>query len=91
MSVDWVVHMTRRALWVTALLGGPFLAVGLVIGLVVSILQAATQINEMALTFIPKVGSVVATLWIMADWILRQWLTFATELISSIADVGVVP
>jgi flagellar biosynthetic protein FliQ len=73
------------------MLGGPFLLVALIMGLVISILQAATQIQEMALTFIPKVGSIGLTLYFLAGWLLRTWLTYMTKLVESLGNLGVVP
>lgn len=79
MTAEWVIELTREALWLTLLLGGPFLAVALILGLSISILQAATQINEMTLSFVPKLFGIGFCIWISAGWMIRQWTTFTTE------------
>ncbi|QDG51361.1 flagellar biosynthetic protein FliQ [Persicimonas caeni] len=91
MSPEWVSELARQAMWVAVLLGGPFMAAALAIGLVVSILQAATQINEMTLTFVPKIVGIGAVLWGLSGWLLQHWLTFAQEIIGSIETVGQLP
>ena len=64
------------------------LIAAMVIGLVVSIFQAATQINEQTMTFIPKIIGVFVTLLIFGPWIMELLVTFTTGIITQIATVG---
>ena len=57
-----VVELGREALWVAVLIAGPLLGIALIVGLVIGIIQAATSINEMTLSFIPKIAALVAVL-----------------------------
>jgi flagellar biosynthetic protein FliQ len=66
------------------LLSGPVLIFSLVIGLLISILQAATQIQEMTLTFVPKILAAVLAVVIFGPWMLRLIVSYTTQLISNI-------
>jgi len=71
------------------LLAAPMLLASLVVGLIVSILQAATQINEMTLTFIPKMLAMIATLVIAGPWMITFFVDFMRRLYESIpATIG---
>ena len=70
MTPEHVMTIGRQAMEVTLMLAAPMLLVALVIGLVVSIFQAATQINEMTLSFIPKLVGIFLTLAIAGPWML---------------------
>lgn len=76
--------IAQRALEMTLMLAAPMLLVGLVIGVLVGIFQAATQINEMTLSFIPKLLGVATTLVIAGPWMLRQFVSYTRVLIESI-------
>lgn len=91
MTAEWVVELMQRTLWMTMILGGPLLMVALVIGLAVSVIQAATQVNEMTLAFIPKVLAVGFCLWVGAGWMIRQWLTFINEIMTAASNIGTLP
>jgi flagellar biosynthetic protein FliQ len=69
------------------LLGAPLLLVALVTGLIISLLQAATQINEMTLSFIPKLLAVFATLVVAGPWMLNTVLDYMRNLFSSIPQL----
>lgn len=72
MSDGDVTAVAGKAIWVTLQLGGPVLIVGLVIGLVVSIFQAVTQIQEQTLTFVPKIIAVFLVLLITGGWMISS-------------------
>ncbi len=72
---------------IVLIVAGPTLLVALVVGLVVSIFQAVTQIHEMTLTFIPKILSVGVVLSLLLPWTIRRMIEFTTTLISSIPTV----
>ncbi len=81
MDLEEAVRMGREALVVTMQLSLPLLAVGLVVGVIISIIQAATQIQEQTLTFIPKIIAVVATLYVMAPWLITVLVDYTERVI----------
>ncbi|MBX5459658.1 MAG: flagellar biosynthesis protein FliQ [Steroidobacteraceae bacterium] len=84
MTPETVMTVGQRALEITLLLAAPLLLVALVTGLVVGAFQAATQINEMTLSFIPKLLAMAATLVIAGPWMLKVIVSYTRELIRSI-------
>jgi len=87
MSPDLVVEIGQQALWVTTLLLAPLLVSALAIGLLIGMFQAATQINEMTLSFIPKLAVVALALALAGPWMLDVIMNFARVLISSIPEL----
>jgi len=75
-----VVAIGREALTVTLLVATPMLAFGLVVGLVISIFQAVTQINEMTLTFVPKILAVAVALLIFLPWMINILTDFGRHM-----------
>ncbi len=84
MTIDQAMRLTEDMLWSAVTIAAPILLVALVVGLVISILQVVTQIQEMTLTFVPKIGAVVAIIFILGPWMLTILTTFATTVISNI-------
>jgi flagellar biosynthetic protein FliQ len=84
MDQDTVVNLASQAMTVALKLGGPMLLAGLVIGLVVSIFQAVTSIQEATLTFIPKIIGLALIIVILGPWMLEQIVTYTTDLFNSI-------
>ncbi|MEJ1167768.1 flagellar biosynthesis protein FliQ [Variovorax sp. CCNWLW235] len=84
MTPESVMSLGSQAIHVSLLLGAPMLLVALIVGLVISIFQAATQINEATLSFIPKLLAVFAVLVIAGPWMLAQMLDYIRTLFSSI-------
>lgn len=80
MDETWVIDLAKHSLQTMLLVGGPLLGVALVVGLVVSIFQALTQINEATLTFIPKIFAMAGAILVMGPWMLRVLVTFTTNL-----------
>lgn len=74
-------ELCQRALILMAILGGPVLLVSLVVGLVVSIFQAVTSINEATLTFIPKIVATVLVLVFAGPWMVQSILDFMTQIL----------
>jgi flagellar biosynthetic protein FliQ len=70
------------------LTASPMLIAAMVIGLLISIFQAATQINEQTMTFIPKIVAVFVTLLIFGPWIIELLVTFTTGILEQIATIG---
>jgi flagellar biosynthesis protein FliQ len=83
-SPETVLSIGSRALEITLLLAAPLLLVALLTGLIVGAFQAATQINESTLSFIPKVLAVAATLVITGPWMLKVLVSYTRELFESI-------
>jgi flagellar biosynthetic protein FliQ len=79
-----VMTLGQHALELTLMLSAPLLLVALVTGLVVGAFQAATQINEMTLSFIPKLIAMAATLVIAGPWMLKLIVSYTRDLIESI-------
>ena len=88
MNPDTVMELGRQTLTVIAFVCAPVLLTGLAAGLIVSVFQAATQVSESTLSFLPKVASVLAVLLIGGNWILGQLTTFTTQIIQRISEVG---
>ena len=84
MTPDTVMTIGRQALQVTVLLAAPLLLSALIVGLLIGMLQAATQINEMTLSFIPKLGVMVLALFVAGPWMLTLLLDFTRRLFESI-------
>ncbi|WP_411877541.1 flagellar biosynthesis protein FliQ [Polaromonas sp. YR568] len=87
MTPESVMAMGYEAMKLSLLLGAPLLLVALVTGLLISLFQAATQINEMTLSFIPKLLAVFATLVIAGPWMLNTVLDYMRNLFSSIPQI----
>lgn len=84
MSPELVLTIGRQALNVTVLLSAPLLLTALIVGLAVSLFQAASQINEMTLSFIPKLLGLVAVIYIAGPWMLTLITGFARQLFEAI-------
>ena len=84
MTPEYIVKLGQDTLLMVLYVAGPILIVALVVGLLVSIFQAVTQIHEMTLTFIPKILAVAAVLSILLPWTLQQLIDFTVNLFSSI-------
>jgi flagellar biosynthetic protein FliQ len=84
MTAEFLTGFFFEAIKTAILLAAPMLLAGLLVGLLVSIFQAATSINEMTLTFIPKMLAVVSALLFFLPWMMQTMLTFTTDLFSNI-------
>ena len=84
MTPETVVTVGRHALEMTLMLAAPLLLTALAVGLIVGIFQAATQINEMTLSFIPKLLAMAAMLALTGPWMLRSLVEYTRNLIESI-------
>lgn len=87
MTPETVMTLGYQAMRLTIMLAAPLLLVALVTGLVISLFQAATQINEMTLSFIPKLLAVFATLVIAGPWMLATVLDYMRTLFNSIPQL----
>ncbi|GEK74408.1 MULTISPECIES: flagellar biosynthesis protein FliQ [Halomonas] len=87
MTPETVMTIAYQGMRVTLLLAGPLLLTALFTGLLVSLFQAATQINEMTLSFIPKILAVFAVLVLAGPWLLSLITTFTRELFDNIPNM----
>ncbi len=86
MTPETVMHVARMAIETTILVAGPMLLLSLVVGLFVGAFQAMTQINEMTLTFVPKIIGIFLVLLIGFPWLLQVYLGFMTTLLVNIPN-----
>ncbi len=84
MTPDLVLGIAKNAVEITLLLSLPILGVGLVVGLLISIFQAATQIQEMTLTFVPKILAMLLSLLLLMPWMMSKMTEYTEQLISNI-------
>ena len=84
MGPETVLDIGRQALWLAVLLAGPMLGAALAVGLFIGVIQAATQIQEMTLSFIPKLLTLVVGLFVLGPWMLRIIVTFSQRLFMDI-------
>ena len=84
MTPESVLTLAQQALLITLLMAAPPLLAALLTGLVVSVFQAATQINEMTLSFIPKLVAIFVVLVVLGPWMLSIFLGYVRELIAGI-------
>lgn len=88
MTQSQIMEVGSRAMWVTLEIGLPVLAVSLIVGLLVSIFQAVTQLQEPTLTFIPKILAVVIVIVVAGPWMMNTLLSFTIDLWGGIPAVG---
>lgn len=84
MNIDYVLQVGQQALLVTLLASAPMLLSGMIVGLVISIFQSVTQIQEITLTFVPKIVVVMGSFVLFLPWIADIVLVFVRELLGSI-------
>jgi len=84
MTPDFVVDIGQQALMITALLSAPMLLSALIVGLLVGVFQAATSIQEMTLSFIPKLAILAVALVVAGPWMLAMIMDFTTRLFNDI-------
>ena len=84
MDADSVMNIGRQAMEVTMLLAAPILLASLAVGLLVAMFQAATQINEMTLSFVPKLMIIAVVMMTAGPWMIRQITGFTTRLIENV-------
>jgi len=87
MTPEMAIDICRRAIETILLAAAPMLIIGMVIGLLVSIFQAATQINEQTLTFVPKIVAVFLTLLVFGPWLIKLLTLFTVGLFDIVATL----
>ncbi|RME89879.1 MAG: flagellar biosynthetic protein FliQ [Candidatus Hydrogenedentota bacterium] len=80
MSEADAITLLRDAMWVTIKLSAPMLIIGMLVGLIISIIQTTTSIQEQTLTFVPKLGAIVLALILFAPWMIQTMIDYMKEL-----------
>ena len=88
MTQEMNIQLASYAVWTLLKVSAPLLLVSLVVGLLVSILQATTQIQEQTLSFVPKIVAVFLALVFFGPWIMQELQTFTIDLFKQIAEVS---
>lgn len=84
MSEGEVIAIAQQAIYTGIIIATPMLGLGLIVGLIVAIFQATTQINEQTLVFIPKILAVTVALLVFGPWIIKTMTEFTTKLFNTI-------
>lgn len=84
MTADTVIDIAQAALLMLIMIGAPLLLSALAVGLLIGMLQAATQVNEMTLSFIPKILAMIATLFLVGPWMLQTLVDYSRRLFQEI-------
>jgi len=87
MTPESVIDIGRQMIWITVLLAAPMLVSALLVGLLIGIFQAATQINESTLSFIPKLAVLAGTLFVSGGWMLNLLVDYTRRLMTQIPDL----
>jgi flagellar biosynthesis protein FliQ len=87
MTEAFVLTLAQKTVMIILLLAGPVLLTSLLIGSLISLVQAATQINEVTLTFIPKMIGIIAVLLILGSWMMQQMLVFTSNIFTSLPSL----
>ncbi|OIO34999.1 MAG: flagellar biosynthetic protein FliQ [Candidatus Hydrogenedentes bacterium CG07_land_8_20_14_0_80_42_17] len=87
MTQHLAVDITRNALLMTIIIASPMLAVGMIIGLIISIFQTTTSIQEQTLTFVPKLFAILISVAAFGPWMIRMMTEYVTLLLSSLPQL----
>ena len=87
MTPEMVIDVGRETLYVTLMVAAPMLLFGLVIGALIGVFQAVTQINEMTLVFVPKILAVSIAVIIFMPWMIKILIAFATKMVTKIGTL----
>jgi len=87
MHPDLALHMMGNLFWTALLVAGPVLGLTMLVGLAISIAQVVTQVQEMSLTFVPKIVTAGVVLVVFGSWMLHRLVQFAVQLWSSIPNL----
>ena len=86
MTPEFVVGFAKQAIEMTLIISLPMLGIGMAVGIVVSVLQAATQIQEMTLSMVPKIVAIFLALLIAFPWIMDKMMTYTTNLFLNLPE-----
>ncbi len=85
MNATFVMGLGAQVMWLVVKLTGPILAIGLIVGLLVSVFQATTQIQEQTLAFVPKILAVIVAFLFFGPWMLAVMLNFTENIFGNLA------
>lgn len=88
MSIGFAVQLLRGGVLQTLLISAPLLLVGMIVGLIISIFQATTSIQEQTLSFVPKIAAILGTLVLLGPWIMASMMQFTLRLFARIPELG---
>ncbi len=88
MTQELVITIGREALMLTLMVSGPMLGFGLIVGVTISIFQAVTQINEMTITFVPKIVAVAVALLLFLPWMMNSIIDFTNRMYALIPTMA---
>ncbi len=88
MTLEEVSALLRMTIFTSFVVASPVLGVALVVGLTVSVIQSATQINEQTLTLVPKIASVFGVFALLFPWIMGTIVDFMTSILTMVAEMG---
>lgn len=84
MSPEYVISLAEKGVYTTLLISGPLLVLALVVGLIISVFQATTQIQEQTLAFVPKIVAVLVGLIFFGPWMLTHMLTYTHDIFNNL-------
>jgi len=84
MTSDFALALTNEMLWTAILISAPVLGLSMLVGLLISLIQVVTQVQEMSLTFVPKIVTVALTIVVFGAWMLGTLINYAKPLIENI-------
>jgi flagellar biosynthetic protein FliQ len=84
MSQEMVISLAEKGIYITMIVAGPLLIIALVVGLIISIFQATTQIQEQTLAFVPKIVAVLLGIVFLGPWMLSHLLSYTTDIFSNL-------
>jgi flagellar biosynthesis protein FliQ len=86
MDEAYLITLSQNAITLMLVVAGPILLVSLIIGTIISLIQAATQVNEVTMTFIPKIVGIGLILLLLGSWMMQQILVFTTGIFNSLPN-----
>jgi len=87
-SVGFAINLIRGGVLQALMIAAPVLLVGMLVGLIISIFQATTSIQEQTLTFVPKIAAILGSLILFGPWIIRSMVQFTLRLFGRIPELG---
>lgn len=85
MTPEFAIYLCKQTIYTALLVAAPMLLAGLIVGVVISLFQAVTQVHEMTLTFIPKILAVVGVMLLVMPWMIRVLLGFTRQIFTYIS------
>ncbi|MDH3392377.1 MAG: flagellar biosynthesis protein FliQ [Desulfobulbaceae bacterium] len=82
-----IINLAKDAMTVTLMVASPMLLIGMIVGVVIAVFQSVTQIQEMTLTFVPKIVAIMIGMLFFASWMLTKLTDYTTDLITRIPDL----